>query len=232
MLSGCTIQNHVVNVRLPGSGGIKPVYFSECGGRRAGMGQGKVGATEVVESLVKETHKWSLNQPLKGDGHPPIQGSKAKVGAGSRYMGGVPNQRALQHQQTYLPGGYQLIAGCADGRQVSNMKKTTMVALWFPSTGAGGGQVGGCLWQRAWSRWWFVQALCLRAPMLGGFAPPPPPNTQSLRTVCPIAELAMGETTGALRHVLKRCGVPEALQEVQAVRLAQDVLGGSLAEGR
>ena len=61
-----------------------------------GMGDGEVGATKA------------LNQPLSGSGHPPVRGTKSKVGHEQTYMGGEPNQRGLQHQKTYLPGGYQL----------------------------------------------------------------------------------------------------------------------------
>ena len=132
----CPIQVGAFTVVLPK--GPKRVFYAEIGGWRQGMQPGEVGLIGVLEALVRELWVWGLNQPKLGDGHPPVVGDYEE---GPGYMGGTQNQRDIRHCYMYLPCGKQAVCGLADGRQLACGKKTTLVAVWIPCTGAGGGQV-------------------------------------------------------------------------------------------
>ena len=120
-------------------GTSRTVHFAECGGRRPD-GRDTVGLLRVLRVLIMEIDVWGLNMPRVGPNHPEVVGTQP---VDSNYIGGFAGKRDLEHQQTYLPGGYMLVAGLADGRAVRNGKKSTMISLWVPCTGAGGAQVGG-----------------------------------------------------------------------------------------
>ena len=134
----CTFSKRIEKKGYPPKWIEVPVHYAELGGKRGGgAGESKYGSLRAVRALLDETHKWSLNMPLEGDGHPAVKGN---LTVDASYMGGIPNQRPLEDQETYLPGGRQLVAAQADGRQIKNQQKSTSVSMWVPSTGAGGGQ--------------------------------------------------------------------------------------------